>query len=141
MSPVVFFVPCVLPYVAARRTESRQSWRGRCLVYRSVAEVFREVWHSSSRRSASGIGEGQNGETLSNLAWAINGNFNLKNGRQFYKCGIHLLEYTRAVYQGLEKLIAKGLADGLTTVEIAALIRKQLDDWRVMLENGKQFWY
>lgn len=87
------------------------------------------------------IAKARAGEKLHNLAWAINGNFTLKNGKQWYKYGIHSREYARAVYNGLKKIVDEGLRDGDTAEQIAAAIQKQLDDWRIVLERGGHFWY
>lgn len=82
------------------------------------------------------IAKARAGEKLHNLAWAINGNFTLKNGKQWYKYGIHSREYARAVYNGLKKIVDEGLRDGDTAEQIAAAIQKQLDDWAHCVREG-----
>ena len=83
-------------------------------------------------------------EKLSNLAWAINGNFSyFKNGvkTRWYDFGIHSTEYTKAVYEGLEEIVKKGARLKWSEAQTAVAIRDQLDKWRIILEEGKQFWY
>lgn len=83
-------------------------------------------------------------ENLSNLAWAINGNFSyFKNGvkTRWYRFGIHSTEYTAAVYKGLKQIVDEGIRKKLSKAEVAAKIQLQLDEWRKVLEAGGQFWY
>lgn len=82
-----------------------------------------------------------NGDELWNLAWAINSNVRRANGEDWYKFAIHAPQYTKAVHDGLEKIVTEGAAEGLSKAQIRARIQKQLLEWRRVLERGGHFWY
>jgi len=109
------------------------------------------IWKSQEYLKTYGIGLLDNmdeamalaksGQPLENLAWAINGNFTTKRGTKWYKHGIHRSEYVDGVYKGLKKIVDDGLENGISPEEIALRLRKQLEEWRSLLERGKHFWY
>ena len=82
------------------------------------------------------------GDELWNLAWAINSNVQRANGKDWYKFAIHSPQYTKAVHDGLEKIVtegaAEGAAEGLSKAQIRARIQKQLLQWRKTLGVGGQ---
>jgi hypothetical protein len=82
-----------------------------------------------------------NGDELWNLAWAINSNVRRANGKYLYKFAILSPQYTKAVHDGLEKIVKEGIAKGWDKVRIRVAIQKQLLEWRKVLEDGRQFWY
>ena len=82
-----------------------------------------------------------NGDELWNLAWAINSNVRRANGKYLYKFAIHSPQYTKAVHDGLEKIVKEGIAKGWDKVRIRVAIQEQLLDWRRVLERGGYFWY
>jgi hypothetical protein len=112
-----------------------------CVAYLAISEVSDRLRHFRPGDHADAMLRAANGDELWNLAWAINSNVRRANGKYLYKFAIHSPQYTKAVHDGLEKIVKEGVAKGWDKVRIRVAIQKQLLRWRETLEEGGHFGY